>query len=153
MATPEERLKELGLELPAPPKPLAAYVPSVRAGDLVFISGQGPIRDGKPVWAGRVGSDLTLEQGREAARLTILNALAVLKQEIGSLDNVVRIVKLLGWVNSAPDFNQQPAVINGASELLEQVFGERGRHARSAVSAHTLPFDIAVEIEMIAQVK
>lgn len=153
MATPEERLKALGLELPVPPKPMAAYVPAVRTGNLVFISGQGPIKDGKPVWTGRVGADLTLEQGREAARLAILNALAILKQEAGSLDNVVRIVKLLGWVNSAPDFYQQPLVINGASELLEQVFGERGRHARSAVSAHTLPVDMAVEIEMIAEVK
>jgi enamine deaminase RidA (YjgF/YER057c/UK114 family) len=153
MPSPEERLKELGIELPKPPKPLAAYVPAVRAGDLVFISGQAPMRDGKPVYTGRVGADLTLEEGYEAARLVMINALAVLKEEIGSLDNVERIVKVLGWVNSAPDFTQQPQVINGASELLEQVFGERGRHARSAVSAHTLPFNIAVEIEMIVQVK
>lgn len=111
------------------------------------------MRDGKPVYTGRVGADLTLEEGYEAARLVMINALAVLKEEIGSLDNVERIVKVLGWVNSAPDFTQQPQVINGASELLEQVFGERGRHARSAVSAHTLPFNIAVEIEMIVQVK
>ncbi|HLS90350.1 MAG TPA: RidA family protein [Limnochordia bacterium] len=153
MPSPEERLKELGIELPKPPKPLAAYVPAVRAGDLVFISGQAPMRDGKPVYTGRVGADLTLEEGYEAARLVMINALAVLKEEIGSLDNVERIVKVLGWVNSAPDFTQQPQVINGASELLEQVFGERGKHARSAVSAHTLPFNIAVEIEMIVQVK
>lgn len=153
MATPEERLQELGITLPTPPKPVAAYVPAVRAGDLVFISGQGPTRDGKPVWTGRVGADLTLEEGYEAAKLVMINALAVLKQEIGDLDNVVRIVKVLGWVNSAPDFDQQPMVINGASELLEQVFGERGKHARSAVSAHTLPFGFAVEIEMIVQVK
>lgn len=153
MPSPEERLKELGIELPKPPKPLAAYVPAVRAGDLVFISGQAPMRDGKPVYTGRVGADLTLEEGYEAARLVMINALAVLKEEIGSLDNVERIVKVLGWVNSAPDFTQQPQVINGASELLEQVFGERGRHARSAVSAHTLPFNITVEIEMIVQVK
>ena len=153
MPSPEERLKELGIELPKPPKPLAAYVPAVRAGDLVFISGQAPMRDGKPVYTGRVGADLTLEEGYEAARLVMINALAVLKEEIGSLDNVERIVKVLGWVNSAPDFTQQPQVINGASELLEQVFGERGRHAQSAVSAHTLPFNIAVEIEMIVQVK
>lgn len=153
MATPEERLRELGITLPEPPKPVAAYAPAVRVGDLVFISGQGPTRDGKPVWTGRVGADLTLEEGYEAAKLVMINALAVLKQEIGSLDNVVRIVKVLGWVNSAPDFDRQPMVINGASELLEQVFGERGKHARSAVSAHTLPFGFAVEIEMIVQVK
>lgn len=153
MATPEERLREMGIELPTPPKPIAAYVPAVRVGDLVFISGQGPTRDGKPVWVGRVGADLTLEEGYEAAKLVMINALAVLKQEIGDLSRVERIVKVLGWVNSAPDFVQQPMVINGASELLEQVFGERGKHARSAVSAHTLPFGFAVEIEMIVQVK
>lgn len=153
MATPEERLREMGIELPTPPKPIAAYVPAVRVGDLVFISGQGPTRDGKPVWVGRVGADLTLEEGYEAAKLVMINALAVLKQEIGDLSRVERIVKVLGWVNSAPDFVHQPMVINGASELLEQVFGERGKHARSAVSAHTLPFGFAVEIEMIVQVK
>lgn len=153
MATPEERLREMGIELPTPPKPIAAYVPAVRVGDLVFISGQGPTRDGKPVWVGRVGADLTLEEGYEAAKLVMINALAVLKQEIGDLSRVERIVKVLGWVNDAPDFVQQPMVINGASELLEQVFGERGKHARSAVSAHTLPFGFAVEIEMIVQVK
>lgn len=153
MATPEERLREMGIELPTPPKPVAAYVPAVRVGDLVFISGQGPTRDGKPVWVGRVGADLTLEEGYEAAKLVMINALAVLKQEIGDLSRVERIVKVLGWVNSAPDFVHQPMVINGASELLEQVFGERGKHARSAVSAHTLPFGFAVEIEMIVQVK
>lgn len=153
MVTPEERLREMGIELPTPPKPIAAYVPAVRVGDLVFISGQGPTRDGKPVWVGRVGADLTLEEGYEAAKLVMINALAVLKQEIGDLSRVERIVKVLGWVNSAPDFVQQPMVINGASELLEQVFGERGKHARSAVSAHTLPFGFAVEIEMIVQVK
>lgn len=153
MSQAEQRLKELGLTLPEPPAPLAAYAPSVRTGNLVFVSGQGPTKDGKPVYLGRVGADLTLEEGREAARLVILNALAVLKAEAGSLDNVARIVKLLGWVNSAPDFVEQPQVINGASELLEDVFGERGKHARSAVSAHTLPGGIAVEIEMIAELK
>lgn len=153
LMSPEKRLEELGITLPDPPAPLAAYVPAVRTGNLVFISGQAPSVDGKPVWKGRVGSDLTLEEGYEAAKLTMINALAVLKKEIGSLDRVVRIVKLLGWVNCTADFNQQPFVINGASELLEAVFGEKGRHARSAVSAHTLPFDIAVEIEMIVEVE
>ena len=150
---PEERLRELGIELPAAPKPLAAYVPAVRAGDLVFISGQGPLKDGQVVWAGQVGADLSVEEGREAARLAVINALAALKQEVGSLDRVVRMVKLVGWVNSAAGFYQQPQVINGASELLEEVFGERGRHARSAVAAHTLPLNFAVEIELIAQVQ
>ncbi len=152
MSQVEQRLRELGFELPPPAKPLAAYVPTVRTGNLVFVSGQAP-RKGDRTITGRVGQDLTLEQGYEAAQYCILNALSALKAEIGDLDNVVRIVKVLGWVNSAPDFDQQPYVINGASELLEKVFGERGKHARSAVSAHVLPFNIAVEIEMIAEVK
>lgn len=150
---PEARLKELGLTLPEPATPMAAYVPAVRTGNLVFMSGQAPTRDGEIIYKGRVGQDLTLEEGYEAARLVALNLLAQLKAEIGSLDRVKRIVKLLGWVNSAPDFNQQPYVVNGASELFEQVFGERGKHARSAVSAHTLPFSIAVEIEMVVEVE
>lgn len=152
MSQVEQRLRELGFELPPPAKPLAAYVPTVRTGNLVFVSGQAP-RKGDRQITGRVGQDLTLEEGYEAAQYCILGALSALKAEIGDLDNVVRIVKVLGWVNSAPDFDQQPFVINGASELLEKVFGERGRHARSAVSAHVLPFNIAVEIEMIAEVK
>ena len=152
MSQVEARLRELGFELPTPAKPVAAYVPTVRTGNLVFVSGQGP-RKGDQMITGRVGKDLTLEQGYEAAQYCALNALAQLKQEIGSLDNVVRIVKVLGWVNSAPDFDQQPRVINGASELLEKAFGERGKHARSAVSAHVLPFNIAVEVEMVVEVK
>lgn len=151
--SPEQRLKELGITLPTPSVPIAAYQPAVRTGNLVFVSGQGPITDGKPVWEGRVGEDLTEEEGYEAAKLTIINALAVLKQEIGSLDKVTRIVKLLGWVNSAPDFVRQPFVMNGASEFLREVFGDKGAHARSAISAHTLPFNIAVEIELIAEVE
>ncbi|BAS28052.1 RidA family protein [Limnochorda pilosa] len=149
----EARLQEMGLRLPEAPAPMAAYVPAVRAGNLVFISGQGPIRDGQPAYRGKVGSDLKEEDGREAARLAILNALAVLKAEVGDLERVRRIVKLLGWVNSAPGFERQPFVINGASELLEHLFGERGRHARSAVAANELPFGIPVEIEMIAEVE
>lgn len=148
----EARLKELGLELPEPQPPAAAYVPTVRTGNLVFISGQGPKKGDRTI-TGRVGEDLTLEEGYEAAQYCVLNALAHLKAEIGSLDNVVRIVKLLGWVNCTPDFTKQPFVMNGASELLERIFGERGKHARSAVSAHVLPFNIAVEVEMVVEVK
>ena len=151
MSQVELRLKELGFELPQAPAPVAAYVGAVRTGNLVFVSGQGPSKDGKTI-KGRVGSDLTLEQGYEAAQLCALNALAQVKAVVGSLDNVVRVVKLLGWVNSAPDFDQQPFVINGASELLLKVFGEKGKHARSAVSAHVLPFNIAVEVEMVVEV-
>lgn len=152
MSEVERRLKELGFELPEPSKPMAAYVPTVRTGNLVFISGQAPRKNGVSI-TGRVGEDLTLEEGYEAAQYCVLSALAHLKAEIGSLDNVVRIVKVLGWVSSAPDFDQQPKVMNGASELLENIFGERGKHARSAVSAHVLPSNIAVEVEMIVEVR
>lgn len=152
MSQVEARLQELGLTLPEAPKPAAAYVPAVRSGNLLFISGQGPHKDGKAI-EGRVGSDLTLEEGYEAAQRCILNGLAQVKAAVGSLDKVKRIVKLLGWVNSAPDFSKQPFVINGASELLEKVFGDKGKHARSAVTAHVLPFNIAVEIEMIVEVE
>jgi enamine deaminase RidA (YjgF/YER057c/UK114 family) len=151
--TVEEVLKKLDLRLPEPAKPVASYVPSVRTGNLVFISGQGPIEDGRYKYIGKVGSDLTLEEGYDAARHVALNCLSVLKQEIGDLQKVRRIVKLLAWVNSAPGFNQQPKVINGASDLLLAVFGEKGRHARSAVAANELPFDIPVEIEMVVEIE
>ncbi len=153
MSKVEARLKELGFELPHAPSPIAAYVPAVTTGNLVFISGQGPIVNGQYRYRGKVGDRYSVEEGYQAAQLVILNALAVLKQEIGDLDRVTRIVKLLGWVNSAPGFVQQPQVINGASELLVQVFGEKGKHARSAVTAHELPFDITVEIEMVVEVE
>lgn len=150
---PEQRLQELGIELPPPPKPVGSYVPAVQVGDLLFMSGNGPLRAGKPLMQGRVGEHLTVEQGSEAARETMLNLLSTLRDTLGSLDRVERIVKILGFVNSASDFTQQPAVINGASELLLQIFGERGRHARSAIGTSVLPFGIPVEIEMIVQVR
>lgn len=152
MSSIEAKIKELGFELPEPTKPMAAYVPTVRTGNLVFISGQAPVKDGEMI-KGRVGEDLTLEEGYEAAQYCVLGALSQLKAAIGSLDNVVRIVKLLGWVSSADGFDQQPQVMNGASELLEKLFGEKGKHARSAVSAHILPLNIAVEVEMVVEVK
>jgi enamine deaminase RidA (YjgF/YER057c/UK114 family) len=151
MSKVEERLRELGLELPPAPRPAANYVGAVRAGSLVFVSGHGPTRDGQFVYRGKLGSEVDVEAGREAARLTILNCLATLKAEVGDLDRVTRIVKLLGMVSSSPDFVEQPLVIDGASDLLTQVFGERGRHARSAVGMAALPFDISVEIEMIVE--
>lgn len=151
-ASPEARLKALGIELPPPPKPVASYVPAVRTGNLVFLSGQGPVAGGKPTVTGKVGAELTEEQGNKAARATILNSLAVLRAEIGSLDRVRRIVKLVGWVNSAPGFVRQPWVINGASDLLVEIFGEAGRHARSAVGANELPLGIPVEIELVVEV-
>lgn len=149
---PERRLLELGLELPRLPDPVANFVSVVRSGNLLFLSGQGPTRDGVPVFTGKVGSDLSEEEAYQAARLCILNLLAVIKAEIGNLGEVKRIVKLLGFVASAPGFGRQPFVINGASDLLAEVFGERGRHARSALGTSELPFNIPVEIEMIVEV-
>lgn len=150
---PEERLAELGHALPEPTPPLAAYVPAVRTGNLVYISGQGPMRDGAVAYTGKVGADVTPEQARQAAELTCLSGLAALKAEIGDLANVTRVVKLTVFVNSAPGFDQQPAVANGASELLQKVFGDAGRHARSAVGTAELPFGIPVEIEFVFEVR
>jgi enamine deaminase RidA (YjgF/YER057c/UK114 family) len=150
--SPESRLKALGIELPPAPKPIASYVPAVRTGNLVFLAGQGPIAGGKPTVTGKVGAELTEEEGYKAARATILVSLAVLRAEIGSLDRVRRIVKLVGWVNSAPGFTRQPWVINGASDLLVEIFGEAGKHARSSVGTNELPLDIPVEIEIIVEV-
>jgi len=152
MSSPEARLKALGIELPAPPAPAANYVTATRSGRLVFLAGQGPLANGEVVYRGKVGAELSEEQGYQAARLTILNSLAILRQEIGSLDEVTRIMKLLAWVRSADGYQRQHMVVNGASDLLVEIFGERGRHARSAVSAHELPLGIAVEIEMVVEV-
>src|ERR1019366_1811689 len=148
----ETRLAQMGLQLPEPPPPVANYLGAVRTGNLVFVSGHGPHqRDGYRV-VGKVDSEIGLSEAREAARLTMLNCLATLRAELGSLDRVRRIVKLLGMVNSDPRFTRQPEVIDGASDLLEEVFGERGNHARSAVGMASLPMGIPVEIEMIVEV-
>ena len=148
----EERLKQMGLELPSSAKPMANYVPAVRTGNLVFLSGHGPLEKDRLV-TGKVGSDLTVEQGYQAARLTAIGLLGSLKALIGDLERVRRIVKLLGMVNCDPTFMEQPQVVNGASDLLVEVFGDRGRHARSAVGMNALPVNIAVEIEMIVEVE
>ena len=148
----EEKLKALGLELPEPPKPVATYVPAVLSGDLLFLSGVLPMRNGQLAFAGKLGRDLTLSQGTEAAKVAILNALAIAKQELGSLDRIRRIVKVVGHVNSADGFTDQPQVLNGASDLLVAIFGEAGRHARVAIGAAELPRRAAVEIEVIAAV-
>ena len=148
----EARLAELKITLPPAPKPVATYVPAVRAGDLLFLSGTGPFKDGVIAFAGKLGKDLTVEQGYEAARLTLLNALAMVRQELGTLDRVTRIVRLTGHVASAEGFTQQPAVINGASDLLVQIFGDAGRHARLALGAAELPLNMAIELELILQV-
>lgn len=148
----EEKLKELGVEIPTPTGPMANYVSAVRTGNLVFISGHGPRKADGSLVTGKVGRDITVEQGYEAARLTMIQCLASLKKEIGDLEKVVRVVKLLGMVNSPDDFGQQPQVINGASDLLVAIFGDNGRHARSAVSMASLPMGMSVEIEMIVEV-
>lgn len=149
----EQRLKELGLELPAPPKPVATYIPAVRVGDLLFLSGVLPTRDGQLIMAGKLGQALSIEQGMEAAKVAVLNALAIVKREAGSLDRVTRIVKMVGHIASAPGFADQPQVLNGASDLLVAVFGDAGRHARVAVGAAELPRQAPVEIELIVQVR
>ena len=150
MSTPEQRLVELGIELPPVFAPAANYVSCIRHGDLLYTAGHGPV-NGSEVIRGKVGTDLTVEQGRDAARMTALAILATMRQELGTLDAVDGIVKVLGMVNVGGDFNQTPQVIDGCSDLLVEVFGERGRHARSAVGMAALPFDIAVEIELIAR--
>ena len=153
MSEIESRLEHLGISLPAEPVPIANYVPGVRTGNLLYLSGLGPAsRADGTTPSGKVGRDLTTEEGYEASRLTGINILARMKGELGDLDRVRRVVKLLGMVNSAPDFNQQPAVVNGCSDLLVEVFGEKGRHARSAVGMAALPNDIPVEIEVIIEV-
>lgn len=149
----EAKLAEMGLELPSAPKPVANYVRTVRTGSLLFVSGHGPYRDGKLQFLGKVGQDLPVEEGYQAARLVALNCLASVKEALGDLDRVKRVVKLLGMVNCAPEFGQQPEVINGASDLLVELYGDAGRHARSAVGMNALPRGIAVEIEMILEVE
>ena len=151
--TIDDRLKELGITLETPRPPQANYVSAVTTANLVFLSGTGPYRPDGSIMTGKVGVDATLEDGYEAARLTMLSLLANLRLEIGSLDRVKRIVELLGMVNCAPDFTRQPEVINGASDLLVEIFGERGRHARSAVGMAALPRNITVEIEMIVEIE
>ena len=148
----EGRLRELGLELPSPAAPVGNYVPAVRTGNLVFLSGHGPVGKDRVI-TGKLGSDLTVEEGYEAAKIVAVGLLGSLRDLIGDLDKVRRIVKLLGMVNCDPGFMKQPRVIDGASDLLVEVFGEKGKHARSAVGMNALPFNIAVEIEMIVEVE
>ena len=149
----EKKLEELGIILPVPVKPVAEYVPVKQAGKLLFVSGQDCKKDGKLLYEGKVGRELTVEQGQEAARQCMINAIAVLKQYVGDLDKIKQIVKVLGFVNSAEGFVLQPAVINGGSRLLVEVFGEDGRHSRSAIASTELPFHTPVEIELIAELK
>lgn len=149
----EAKIKEKGIVLTTPSKPVANYVNVVRVGNLLFLAGKGPTKPDGTNITGKVGKDLTLEQGYEAARLTAINHLSVLKAELGSLNKVKRIVKVLGMVNCSEDFKDQPKVINGYSDLMVEIFGEKGKHARSAVGMNSLPNDIAVEVEVIVEIE
>jgi len=151
--TPSEQLAELGIRLPTPPSPVGAYVPGIRTGNLVLVSGQIPICGGVVTVAGKVGADVTIKQAAAAARQCALSALAIAADTAGGINQIARIVRLAVYVNSAPGFTDQPKVANGASELLVQVFGEAGRHVRAAVGANELPLNAAVEVELIAEVR
>ena len=153
MPTPEERLQELGVSLPAPAVPVAAYVPCVRTGNLVYVSGQVPSVDGKPSHLGHLGGDVDVEDGRAAARICAVNVLAALKAELGELSRVRRVVKVTGFVASTPDFTDHPKVVNAASELFGDAFGDAGRHARAAVGVAALPLGVPVEVEAIVEVE
>jgi len=152
MASPDARLKDLNLTLPPAPRPVAKYKTAVQVGNMLYVSGHGPLKADKSMITGRVGNDLTLDQGKEAARQVGLAILATVKDQLGSLDKVKRLVKTFGMVNCTDDFLDQPKVINGFSDLMVEVFGDNGRHARSAVGMGSLPAGIPVEIEMILEV-
>jgi enamine deaminase RidA (YjgF/YER057c/UK114 family) len=148
----EQRLTELGLILPTPPKPVATYVPYAQVGNLLFLSGVVPSRDGQIVYRGKLGLEVSKEEGYEATKLTLLNALANIRLAVGTLDRVKQIVKMTGYVTSHDGFIDQPSVINGASDLLVEIFGDAGRHARVAVGVAELPFGVPVELELIVEV-
>jgi enamine deaminase RidA (YjgF/YER057c/UK114 family) len=152
MSTPEERLAALGLAVPEVARPVASYVPAVRSGHHIFTSGQLPMRSGQLITTGKVGGEVTTEEAVECARQCALNALAAVRSEIGELSAVKRIVKVVAFVASTPDFTGQPGVANGASELFGSVFGDIGRHARSAVGVPVLPLDAPVEVELVVEV-
>ena len=149
---PESKLKELGIELSTPSSPVANYVNSVRSGNLLFISGKGPLKNDGNYIKGKLGYDLTIEQGYEAARITAINLISTVKASVGDLKKVKRVLKVTGMVNAAPNFTDHPKVVNGCSDLIVEVFGDRGKHARSAVGMVSLPSNIAVEIEVVVEV-
>ena len=152
MSEIEKKLGELGIILPGQTKSMGNYVTVRRSGNMLYLSGNGPMREGKVVMSGKLGADLTVEQGYEAARITAINILGVLKSELGDLDKIKQFVKVLGFVQSTDDCFDQPKVINGASDLFVEVLGEKGRHARSAIGTSVLPFNLPVEIEVIVEV-
>jgi len=147
----EQRLAELGLALPAPPQPVASYLPAVQSGRLLFVSGMLPFQQGAVLYPGRLGEGVTVEEGAAAARQAVLNGLAVVLAAVGSLDRVARVVRVNGYVTSTPAFHQQPAVMNGASDLLTAVFGTRGRHSRVAVGVAALPLNASVELDLVVE--
>jgi enamine deaminase RidA (YjgF/YER057c/UK114 family) len=152
MPTPEERLQELGVTLPSPAVPVAAYIPCVRTGNLVYVSGQIPAVEGKPTHVGHLGADVDLEAGRAAARTCAINVLAALKAELGELSQVRRVVKVTGFVASTPEFTDHPKVVNAASDLFGEAFGDAGRHARAAIGVAALPLGVPVEVDAIVEV-
>ncbi len=147
----EQQLNKLGFKLPPAPKPVATYVPATRVGELLFLSGVVPSRDGKLLYHGKLGAELSVQDGYEATQYTLLNALAIIREELGSLEQVKQVVRMTGYVASADGFTGQPAVVNGASDLLVQLFGENGRHARIAIGVAELPLGAPVELELIVE--
>lgn len=148
----DEKIASLNISIPVPPKPAGSYVPTVRSGNLVFVSGQIPIKDGRVEFQGKVPTNISIESAQDAARLCTINILAQLRAEIGSLDKVSKIVRLSGFVNSTQDFFEQPKIINAASDLLFEIFGEKGRHSRIAVGVASLPLNSTVEIDVVVEV-
>ena len=148
----EEKLASLNITLPSPPKPTGSYVPVVIAGNLAFVSGQIPIKDGTVIYVGKVPKDITIEGAQKAARLCIINALAHLKTELKCLDKISKIVRVSGYVNSSADFTEQPKIINSASDLLFEIFGQKGQHTRIAIGVSSLPLNSAVEIDLVAEI-
>ena len=148
----EDRLRELSIELPTPPSPAGSYIPVVTTGNLAFVSGQIPMRDGKVVFEGKVPEQQSLESARDAAKICIINGLAQLKANLGSLDKITKFVRISGFVNSSPNFTEQPKVINAASDLLVEIFGDMAKHSRIAVGVASLPLNSTVEIDMIVEV-
>jgi len=149
----EERIRKLGIEIPEAPKPVAEYLPAKRIERLVFCSGQGPVIEGKIIHKGKLGAEKTIEEGYEAAKICVLNCLSAAKELIGTLNQVDEIIKVTGFVNSSPDFFDQPKVINGASDVLVKIFGDKGRHARCAIGTSILPGNISVEVELILSLR
>jgi enamine deaminase RidA (YjgF/YER057c/UK114 family) len=148
----KEKLESLNITLPIPPKPAGAYIPVVKTGNIAYVSGQIPIKDGRVAYKGKVPSTQSLEQAQEAAKLCVINALAQLKLELGDLEKISKIIRVSGFVNSEPDFTDQPKVINAASNLLFKIFGEKGQHSRIAIGVASLPLDATIEIDMIVEI-